>query len=69
MVYSEYVKLRILYHYNKGLKPYTIAKLLLEEEEIKVSKVGIMEFIKTFLATDTTSKRNVLEGHIKLHSM
>ena len=55
MVYSEYVKLGILYHYNKGLKPYTIAKLLLEEEGIKVSN-GVMEFISTYLATGTTDR-------------
>ena len=58
MVYSEYVKLRILYHYNKGLKPFTIAKLLLEREGIKVSKVGVMEFIKTYLAPGTTARRS-----------
>ena len=26
MVFSEYIKLCILYHHNNGLKPYTIVK-------------------------------------------
>ena len=58
MVYSEYVKLRILYHYNMGFKPYTISKKLLEEEGIKVSKVGVMKFLKVYLATGTTQRRS-----------
>ena len=41
MVFSEYIKLRIVYHHNNGLKPCTIAKLLLEEEGIAVFKVGV----------------------------
>ena len=58
MVFTEYVKLRILYHYNNGLKPYTISKVLMEEEGIKASKVGIMKSIKVYLATGTTGRRS-----------
>ena len=57
MVFSEYIKLRILYHYNKGLKPYTIAKPLLEEEGITVSKFGVAKFPMVYRYTGTTSRR------------
>ena len=46
MVFSEYVKLRILYHANNGIKPYTIVKILSEEEGITVSKVGVWKSIR-----------------------
>ena len=57
MVFSEYVKLRIIYHSNRGIKPYTIAKLLEDEEGIKVSKVGVMKFLKVYLETGSTARR------------
>ena len=46
MVFSDYVKLRIL-HYHLHLKGYTsynVAKFLLKEEEIKVSVFGVSKF-------------------------
>ena len=57
MVFSEYVKLRILYHHNNRLKPYTIAKLLLEDEGIQVSKVGVWKFLKVYKNTGSTMRR------------
>ena len=52
MVFSEYIKLRIVYHHNNGLKLYTIAKLLLEEEGIAVWK-----FLKMYKETGSTGRR------------
>ena len=57
MVFSEYVKLRILYHANNGIKPYTIANILSEEEGITVSKVGVWKFLKVYQDTGTTTRR------------
>ena len=57
MVFSEYIKLRILYHCNKGFKPYTIVKLLLEEEGITVSRFGVAKFLKVYHDTGTTARR------------
>lgn len=56
MVFSEYIKLHILYH-NNGLKPYTIAKLLLEDEGIQVSKVGVRKFLKVYKNTSSMMRR------------
>lgn len=57
MVFSEYIKLHILYHHNNGLKPYTIAKLLLEDEGIQVSKVGVRKFLKVYKNTSSMMRR------------
>ena len=54
MFFSE---LCILYHHNNGLKPYTIVKLLLEEEGIYVSKVGVWKFLKVYKNTGSTMRR------------
>ena len=56
MVFSEYIKFHILYHHNNGLKPYTIAKLLLEDEGIQVSKVGVWKFLKVYKKTGSTMR-------------
>ena len=47
MVYTTYVKLRILFHHFQGLKPYTIARVL-EEEGVKVSRFGVHKFIQLY---------------------
>ena len=57
MVFSEYLKLSILYHHNNGLKPYTITKKLLEDEGIQVSKVGVWKFLKVYKNTGSTMRR------------
>ena len=46
IVFSHYVKQRILHHYFKGHKVLTIAKIL-QEEQVKVS-VGITKFLKHY---------------------
>lgn len=56
MVFSEYIKLRILYHYNSGIKPHTIAKLL-SDEGISISKIGVWKFLKVYESTGTTARR------------
>ena len=57
MVFSEYVKLRILYHANMGYKGYTIVRLL-EEEGIKLSTFGVYKFLKVYEETGTTARRS-----------
>ena len=58
MVFSEYVKLdQILYHANNGMKPYTIMKILSEEEGITVSKVGVWKFLSVYRDTGTITRR------------
>ena len=48
MVYTTYVKLRILFHhYFQGLKPYTIARVL-DNEGVKVSRFGVHKFIQHY---------------------
>ena len=38
MLYTTYIKLRILHHHFKGRKPYTIARVFEDDEGIKVSR-------------------------------
>ena len=57
MVFSEYIKLQIVYHHNNGLKPYIIAKMLLEREGIAVSKAGVWKFLKMYKETGSTGRR------------
>ena len=45
MVYSSYLKQRILHFYLKGHRAHNIRKLLLEEN-VKASQVGIASFLK-----------------------
>ena len=56
MVYSSYLKQRILYFYLKGHRAPTIRKLLLEEN-IKASRVGIASFLKKFEETGCLTRR------------
>ena len=55
----DYVKLSFIYHSNRGtcIKPYTISKLLEDEEGIEVSKVGVMKYLKVYLETGSTARR------------
>ena len=57
MVFSSYVKQRILSHDSRGLRPPTIAKILLEEEGIKVSRKGILKFLSRYRLTDTVCRQ------------
>ena len=56
MVYSSYLKQRILYFYLKGHQAPTIRKLLLEEN-VKASRVGIASFLKKFEETGCLTRR------------
>ena len=51
MVYSRYEKQRILYHRFKGLKAPTIAKILVEEERLGVTRQGAQSFLKRYRET------------------
>ena len=50
MVYTSYLKQRILYHYLRGNRAPTIARLL-KEESLNASRVGIAFFLKKFEET------------------
>ena len=56
MVYTTYIKLRILHHHFIGRKPYTIAQAL-EEEGISVSRFGVHKFIKHYIETGSVEKK------------
>ena len=45
---TNYQKQRVLYHHSLGLRPPTIACVLLEEEHIKLSRVGIFKFLRRY---------------------
>ena len=56
MVYSSYVKQRILFYHQQGHKAPTIARLL-SEERVSCTRVGVAYFLKKFLQTGTISRR------------
>ena len=56
MVYSTYKKQRILYHYSRGLRAPTIAKVL-EQEKLKCSRVGIAKFLKVYESTGSIARQ------------
>ena len=56
MVFSDYVKQRILYHYFTGRKAPTIARLL-QEEQLKASRVGIAKFLKHYRDTGAKARK------------
>ena len=55
MVYSWYVKGRILYYYRQGHRPPAIRKLL-KEEKIDTTRVGIAKFIDKFERTGSIAR-------------
>ena len=55
MVYTDYIKQRILYHHHHNkYKVPTIAKVL-QEESLKVSRVGVAKFSKLYEASGSPS--------------
>lgn len=52
-LYSSYKYQRILYYSGKGFKPYTIARVL-REENLRASRNGIAKFFKKHKRTGTT---------------
>ena len=56
MVYSGYVKERILFFYNQGLKAPSIAKAL-RGEDISVSRVGVHKLLVKYQQTRSVARR------------
>ena len=56
MVYTSYVKLRILHHHFQGHRPYTIARVL-EEEGVKVSRFGVHKFVQHYNETGSIERK------------
>ena len=56
MVYTSYVKLRILHHHFQGLKPYTVARML-DEEGVKVSWFGVHKFIQHYYESGSIDRK------------
>ena len=56
MVYSSYVKQRILRYWSEGLRAPSIAKKLLEEEVV-VTRVGVHKFIEQYKRTGRISRK------------
>ena len=57
MVYSDYVKLRILHYHFKGFTAYTIVKCLLKYDDIKASIVGVSKFLKHYKETGSIARK------------
>lgn len=57
MVFSTYIKLRIVHYQSKCYKPYTIANLMKENDEISVSRYGVAKFLKVYQTTGTIERR------------
>ena len=58
MVFTDYAKQRILWHYHRGLRPPQIQRLLRDTEGIISSKRGIAKFIDRYLASGTIARRS-----------
>ena len=57
MVYRTYTKLRIVHYHSRGHKPYTIARLLKENDGITVSRFGVAKFLKVYQSTGSIERR------------
>lgn len=57
MVYSDYVKLRILHYHFKGFTAYTITKCLQKYDGIEVSVFGVSKFVKHFKETGCIARK------------
>ena len=56
MVFNSYEKQQIVYYYQRGYRPPTIANLLCQEN-LKVSRVGVAKFLKRFVETRSLSRK------------
>ena len=56
MVYSGYKKQRVLHLHREGFKSPTIAKML-RNEGLKVSKYGVLKFLKRFKETGSIARK------------
>ena len=68
MVYSRYEKQRILYHRFKGLKAPTIAKILVEEERLGITRQGAHSFLKCYRETRMADGQ-AMGGHLLSQKM
>ena len=68
MVYSRYEKQRILYHRFKGMKDPTIAKILVEEEGLGVTRQGAQSFLKCHRETRMADGQ-AMGGHLLSQKM
>ena len=68
MVYSRYEKQRILYHRFKGLKAPTIAKILVEEERLGITRQGAHSFLKRYRETRMADGQE-MGGHLLCQNM
>ena len=57
MVYSTYLKQRILYYHLQGCKPYTISLVLREKESLSASRQGIWEFLQRYRETASIGRK------------
>ena len=55
MVFSAYVKQQIIYFHQRGYQPPTIS-VLLQEESISASRVGIAKFLMKYELTGSVSR-------------
>ena len=69
MVYSTYKKQRILYHRFKGLKAPIIAKILVEEERLGVTRQGVQSFLKRYRETALLADGQAMGGHLLSQKM
>ena len=68
MLYSRYEEQRILYHRFKGLKAQTIAKILVEEERLGVTRQGAQSFLKRYHETRMADCQ-AMGGHLLCQKM
>jgi hypothetical protein len=65
MVYTTYMKLRILFHHFQDLKPYTIARVL-DDEGVKVSRFGVHKFIQHYYELGSIDRKGGLGRPLKV---
>ena len=56
MVFSDYIKQRIVFYYHGRLKPPTIARCL-SEEGITASRMGIHKFLRKYTTSGSIARR------------
>ena len=57
MVYSDYVKLRMLRMHKKGYKVSKIVEYLILEDQVATSKQGVRHFLKRFHCYNTIAQK------------
>ena len=57
MVYSDYVKLRMLSMHQSGYKFSTIVEYLILEDQVATSKQGVRQFLQKFYHYNTIARK------------